>query len=216
MAFHCGRSRFRSLGLAEQGWTEANEIGSYINLHSLSRTRSVGGNGGHAAGRTACVSNRADHSDRGDWPPSCWRTLESTYSAEGKQRSNSASKRRSTRAGCTSAKYSRLTNIDHQIESQKWQDGFITTGSACVLPPKGRIMSQSQADGATSVRTILVRCRFQMTATDVLSSDEFCVFEFPGCEGCPNALHAVKTLGSSEDPMKSKVLSAWIAHISAI
>jgi len=84
-----------------------------------------------------------------------------------------------------------------------------------VLPPKGSIMSQSQADGATSVRTILVRCRFQMTATDVLSSGEFCVFEFPGCEECPNALHAVKTLGSSEDPMKSKVLSAWIAHTSA-
>jgi len=75
-------------------------------------------------------------------------------------------------------------------------------------------MSQSQTDEATSVQPTLLRCRFEMTAADAPSSDEFCVFEFPGCEGCPNALHAVKMVGSSEDPMKSKVLREWIARAS--
>lgn len=53
-----------------------------------------------------------------------------------------------------------------------------------------------------------------MTPVDTLSSGEFCVFEFPGCEGCPNALHAVKTVGRSDDPMKSKVWREWIARAS--
>jgi hypothetical protein len=53
-----------------------------------------------------------------------------------------------------------------------------------------------------------------MTAADAPSGGEFCVFEFPGCKGCPSALHAAKTLASSEDPMKSKVLREWIAHAS--
>jgi hypothetical protein len=45
-----------------------------------------------------------------------------------------------------------------------------------------------------------------MTAAEPpLSSGEFCVFEFPGCEEFPNALHAMDTVGSSKDPMKSKV-----------
>jgi hypothetical protein len=81
---------------------------------------------------------------------------------------------------------------------------------------KGSIMSHSQADEITSVRPILARCRFEMTTADAPSGGEFCVFEFPSCEGCPNALHVVKTLGSSEDPMKSKVLREWIAHASRI
>jgi hypothetical protein len=81
---------------------------------------------------------------------------------------------------------------------------------------KGSIMSQSQADEITSVRPILVRCRFEMTAADAPSGGEFCVFEFPSCEGCQNAQHAMKTLGSSEDPMKSKVLREWIAQASRI
>jgi hypothetical protein len=53
-----------------------------------------------------------------------------------------------------------------------------------------------------------------MTAADASSSGEFCVFEFPGCEGCPNALHAVQTVASSEDPMKSTALREWIARAS--
>ena len=53
-----------------------------------------------------------------------------------------------------------------------------------------------------------------MTAVDAPTSGEFCVFEFPGCEGCPNALDAMKTVVGSEDPMKSKVWQEWIARAS--
>src|ERR1019366_10778166 len=56
--------------------------------------------------------------------------------------------------------------------------------------------------------------RFEMTAADAPSSHEFCVFEFPGCEGCPKAQHTVRTVGSSEDPMKSEALRAWVAGAS--
>src|SRR6185437_7111688 len=59
-----------------------------------------------------------------------------------------------------------------------------------------------------------LRCRFAMTAADAKSSHEFCVFEFPGCEGCLQAIHLIKTVGSSEDPMKSVALSRWIAGAS--
>ncbi len=55
-----------------------------------------------------------------------------------------------------------------------------------------------------------LRCRFEMTATDAHSRHEFCVFEFPGCEECPLAQHFVRTVGSSEDPMKSEALRAWV------
>jgi hypothetical protein len=54
-----------------------------------------------------------------------------------------------------------------------------------------------------------------MTAADAPSSHEFCVFEFPGCEGCPKAQHTVRTVGSSEDPMKSEALRAWVAGAPA-
>jgi hypothetical protein len=57
-------------------------------------------------------------------------------------------------------------------------------------------------------------CRFEMTATDAPSGHEFCVFEFPGCEGCPKAQHTVRTVGSSEDPMKSETVRAWVAGAS--
>jgi hypothetical protein len=57
-------------------------------------------------------------------------------------------------------------------------------------------------------------CRFTMTA-DAYLSHEFCAFELPGCEGCPNAVHFQKTVRCSEgDPMKSKVWSGWIAGAS--
>ena len=61
---------------------------------------------------------------------------------------------------------------------------------------------------------VSVRCRFTMTAADADSSHEFCVFEFPGCEGCPNATHLIKTVGSSEDPMKSMAWSGWMSGAS--
>lgn len=60
-----------------------------------------------------------------------------------------------------------------------------------------------------------VRCRFAMTAADAHSSHEFCVFEFPGCKGCPNAVLFNKTVGGSEDPMKSAALRAWAARLVA-
>jgi hypothetical protein len=72
-------------------------------------------------------------------------------------------------------------------------------------------MPQNQQN---QVQPVKLRCRFEMTAADAPSSHEFCVFEFPGCEGCPKAQHTVRTVGSSEDPMKSVVLRAWTARVS--
>jgi hypothetical protein len=40
------------------------------------------------------------------------------------------------------------------------------------------------------------------------------IFDFPGCEGCPKALHTVRTVGSSEDLMKSMVWRGWIYGFS--
>jgi hypothetical protein len=54
-----------------------------------------------------------------------------------------------------------------------------------------------------------------MTAADAPSSHEFCAFDLPGCEGCPKALHTARTVGSSEDPMKSEALRAWVAALPA-
>jgi len=70
------------------------------------------------------------------------------------------------------------------------------------------IMPQTQR---SQVQPAKLRCRFEMTAADAPLSHEFCVFEFPGCEGCPKAQHTVRTVGSSEDPMKSEALRAWVA-----
>ncbi len=61
---------------------------------------------------------------------------------------------------------------------------------------------------------VSVLCRFAMTAAPAHSGHEFCVFEFPGCDGCPKAVHFIKTVGSAEDPMKSMALSEWIAGAS--
>ena len=55
-----------------------------------------------------------------------------------------------------------------------------------------------------------VQCRFEMTA-DAPSGLEFCVFEFPGCDGCPNALHVSKTVGRTEDPLKVATRQGWLA-----
>ena len=54
------------------------------------------------------------------------------------------------------------------------------------------------------------RCRFEMSA-DERHGREFCVFEFPGCEGCPNAQHTMKSVGNSEDPLKAAAWQAWLA-----
>jgi hypothetical protein len=67
-------------------------------------------------------------------------------------------------------------------------------------------MPQNQQN---QVQPTKLRCRFEMTAADAPSSHEFCVFEFPGCDGCQKAQHTVQMVGSSEDPMKSEALRAW-------
>ena len=64
-----------------------------------------------------------------------------------------------------------------------------------------------------SQEPIQLRCRFEMTVADAPSGHEFCMFDFPGCKGCPKALHMVQTVGSSEDPMKSETLRAWVARV---
>ena len=53
-----------------------------------------------------------------------------------------------------------------------------------------------------------------MTAANAPPSLEFCVFDFPECKGCPKAQHTIRTVGSSEDPLKSEALRGWIAHAS--
>lgn len=68
----------------------------------------------------------------------------------------------------------------------------------------------------SQVQPVKFRCRFDMTAADAPSSHEFCVFDFPGCEGCPKAEHAVQTVGNSEDPMKSEVWRSWATHALAM
>jgi hypothetical protein len=73
------------------------------------------------------------------------------------------------------------------------------------------IMPQTQR---SQVQPVKLTCRFEMTAADAPSSYEFCVFDCPGCEGCPKAQHTVRTVGSSEDPMKSDALRAWAVRVS--
>lgn len=66
----------------------------------------------------------------------------------------------------------------------------------------------------SEIQPVELMCRFEMIAADAPSSHEFCVFDFPGCKGCPKAQHTVRTVGSSEDPMKSEVWHAWIARVA--
>jgi hypothetical protein len=57
-----------------------------------------------------------------------------------------------------------------------------------------------------------VQCRLANIAADVKSSShiDFCAFEFPRCDGCPNESGSVSTLKSVEDPMNSVVVSGWL------
>jgi hypothetical protein len=58
-----------------------------------------------------------------------------------------------------------------------------------------------------------VQCRLANVSADVKSSlghIDFCAFEFPRCEGCPNESGSVSTLKSVEDPMNSMVVSGWL------
>ena len=62
---------------------------------------------------------------------------------------------------------------------------------------------------ANQVLPVKLWCRLEMAA-GALSGGEFCVFDFPWCKGCPKAQHTVRTLGNSEDPMKSVALRGWL------
>jgi hypothetical protein len=52
--------------------------------------------------------------------------------------------------------------------------------------------------------------------TSGASCREFCLFEFPGCAGCPYAVREHPDPSSAEDPMKSAVLHGWIRGLSHI
>jgi hypothetical protein len=67
----------------------------------------------------------------------------------------------------------------------------------------------------SQIQPVNFRCRFEMMAADAPSGNDFCVFDFPGCKGCPKAQHTVRTVGSSEDPMKSEALRAWLRALPA-
>ena len=89
----------------------------------------------------------------------------------------------------------------------------VIAGFGAASDKKGSIMTQVQD---SQVQPFKFRCRFEMTAADAPSGHEFCVFDFPGCKGCPKAQHAVPTLGSSEDAMKSEALRGRIACASSV
>ena len=58
-----------------------------------------------------------------------------------------------------------------------------------------------------------IQCRLMHVATDVksgLGHIDFCTFELPRCDGCPNESGSVSTLKSVEDPMNSMVVRGWL------
>jgi len=58
-----------------------------------------------------------------------------------------------------------------------------------------------------------VQCRIANVSADVKSSLaylDFCAFECPRCDGCPNESGSVSTLKSVEDPMNSVVVSGCL------
>jgi hypothetical protein len=67
----------------------------------------------------------------------------------------------------------------------------------------------------SQIQPVNFRCRFGMMAADAPLSHDFCVFDFPGCKGCPKAQHTVRTVRSSEDPMNSEALRAWLRALPA-
>jgi hypothetical protein len=56
------------------------------------------------------------------------------------------------------------------------------------------------------VKPARFKCRFESaTAGETLRGlqGDFCVFDFPGCRDCRFAVHSIKTVQSTEDPMRS-------------
>ena len=63
------------------------------------------------------------------------------------------------------------------------------------------------------------KCRLEKRSADGTSGascHEFCLYEFPGCVGCPYAVRENPVARSAEDPMKSAVLRGWIRGLSHI
>jgi hypothetical protein len=64
-----------------------------------------------------------------------------------------------------------------------------------------------------------VKCRLHKMSADGTfgtSCHEFCLYEFPGCAGCPHAVREKRVTRATEDPLKSVVLRGWIRGMSQI
>jgi hypothetical protein len=58
-----------------------------------------------------------------------------------------------------------------------------------------------------------VQCRLANVPAGVKSSLahlDFCAFEFPRCDGCPNISGSAQAFEAVDDPMKSAILSGWL------
>jgi hypothetical protein len=59
---------------------------------------------------------------------------------------------------------------------------------------------------AKPAKTLPFVCRFEKALSDGKADEsykDFCAFEFSGCEGCPKAFHAIASVSTKEDPLKS-------------
>ena len=57
------------------------------------------------------------------------------------------------------------------------------------------------------------KCRLDKMSGDGISGTschEFCLYDFPGCAGCPHVVWEKPVMHLAEDPMKSAVLRGWI------
>jgi hypothetical protein len=62
-------------------------------------------------------------------------------------------------------------------------------------------------------------CRFARPPADGkpdVSCGEICLYEAPGCAGCPYAVRAERICKSAEDPMKSAIVHGWIHGLPGI
>ena len=60
-----------------------------------------------------------------------------------------------------------------------------------------------------------LQCQLASGGPDAACKD-LCLYDFPGCAGCPHASHAERSCSSSQDPMASAVVRGWIDGISGI
>jgi hypothetical protein len=60
---------------------------------------------------------------------------------------------------------------------------------------------------------VLVQCRLTNVPAGPkfsLGDLDFCAFEFPRCDGCPNESGLVSRLKWAEDPINSAAVSGWL------